>query len=202
MNGAPGKAQVAAIWTRDLFAGCQTGEFIEPPPPRERWRERLRFLPWVPLLAVGAFAWHHWLKVEPAAIADLMKTDRIAGLHRNAEFFTWCFGSLALVAAGASIWIMVAALRVLRAGRWPLPGARVQRRTPVIAGWCLWPRCAIPLLLIPVITVVIARSSTQLIAWAWNTYADARAGITVPAAHAGTQSMRHAAEQPNDHSNG
>lgn len=170
-----------AFWQRDLIASCKTGEFIEPSPKSDQWRERWRVLRWIPLAGVVLIVLKFWLKSERASIDVLMHADRVAGLHRTAQFFSWCFGGLAIASVFGCAWLVLLALRALRGGRWPPANARVQRSTPVIAGWCLWLSCGIPLLLAPVLVFVVSNSAVQLIAMAWNTYADAHAGVVAPA---------------------
>ncbi|HEY6940447.1 hypothetical protein [Dokdonella sp.] len=177
-----------SIWTRDLAPSCSRLGYVEPIHAAERRRRLLRLAPWLALSLLLLWGWDAWLRSERAAIDALAQTDHAEALRRAAVLIGVGVGSAVAFAAATCIGAMLVALRALRAGRWPPADARVWRRTRVIGGACLRVRFGLVLLLAPAAAAFLVHTGAQLVGWAWNTYADARAdAASDPRAPATTQ---------------
>ena len=175
----------ASIWTRELTPSCRSHGDIEPIDASERRRRLVRLLPWLVAALLVLWGWGAWLRSERAAIDALAHTDHLEAVYRGAMLISVGAGTAVLFAVATCVWAMLVALRALRAGRWPPADARVWQRTRVIGGWCLRLRFGLVLLLAPASALFLVHTGARLVGWAWNTYADARAGdaygLAVPA---------------------
>lgn len=169
-------------WYRiDVFRGCKTGEVIEAEP--RTLAEKLReAAPWI-ALGMLAFAATHWFfKVWTpryhAELDELAKVDPVASARKLAEFNLLLLFAPMLFAIVGGIFVTIRAIRLVRAGRRPLPSDRVRVRTEVVAGW--W--CArLPAILwgTSALACVFAAwwNYVRLVAMFWNGYLDRLAGV-------------------------
>lgn len=122
----------------DLFRSCKTGEVIEATP--RTLSEKLRIAAAGLLLGapvVLAMQWFSrtWIPHYIAETNALAKVDPVEGARRLAEFVSTLFLVPVLAGIIGAIALTIQASRIVRAGRRPLPGATVRRRTEVVAGW-------------------------------------------------------------------
>jgi hypothetical protein len=97
-------------------------------PADRRLRLVLSVVVVVAMLAAAAFYWQFSRELQ-----DLARTDVQAAIARVAQVRWLTLGSV-VVAVLASISLAVSAVRAVRADRFPPPGARVLRDTPVLHG--------------------------------------------------------------------
>lgn len=94
-------------------------------------------------------------------IQKLVKTDPEEARHRLGKILIWTFGFIWLNFAGFCAYCVFLGRRMLKAGRWPLPGARVIRDTRVERGRKLRIRAsliiALPLLVLLPLTYSVLR---------------------------------------------
>lgn len=170
-------------WYRiDVFRGCKTGEVIEATP--RALAEKLRIVALGVLLGVPAIIASQWFfKVWTpryyAGLDVLAKTDPVASAHQRAEFASLLLLVPVLFGIAAGIVVTIQAMRLVRAGRRPLPGAKVYRRTEVVAGW--W--CVrVPAILwgVSVLACVFAMWSSYvwLVVFFWNGYLDKQVSLS------------------------
>ncbi|HZP67929.1 MAG TPA: hypothetical protein VFB32_16620 [Rudaea sp.] len=179
---------MTSIFTRDIFAGCRTGEVIEPTPRSPGARLRTVGIGIAAVALLAAFKtslWEPWLAERSAALHRLMATDPVLGSARWADHASVALLVPVLFGLGAAAWITLVSWRVLRAGRWPLPGARARVRTHVIGGWCVYLRFGGVAVLGPVLACVIWYQYVQLVSFFWNRHFDTVAAAAV-AAHSHT----------------
>jgi hypothetical protein len=122
----------------DLPRACKTGEVIEATPLRLATKLKIIGLG----VAVGApmFLAEHWFFKDWVpryykTLDVLAKTDPVASALKVTEFVSLLLLAPVLTGLISAMWVLVRCYRVFRAGRWPLPGAKVRRRTEVVAGW-------------------------------------------------------------------
>lgn len=152
-------------WRRDLLAVCRSGEHVEATPWREWLGHELRQFPWLwAMLAIGGGVFAlAWLRAKGHEITALQTLDPAAAAIEARVLLRAVAGAgmlLALTAAGftcAQVW------KILRAGRWPLPQARVLRRTPILRGRCLHLRFGLPCLLMVLAAAVAIASGLRLL---------------------------------------
>ncbi len=134
-----GKSSKQSIWTRDIdpFPKWRSGEFVEPEPGS---RKRYLLTVGMPCLiaAVAAICAEPfvagWLRSYILFLSELAKTDPDLAAEKGAELLRWLGWSLSLIGSAASICLFANSVRLLRAGRNPLPGKRVLRRTEIVRG--------------------------------------------------------------------
>jgi len=162
----------------DLLRSCKTGEIIEATP--RTLGEKLRIaaaglLVGVPVVLAAQWFFKTWIPHYIAETNALAKVDPVEGVHRLAEFVSALFLLPMLACVVGAIVVTIQASRIVRAGRRPLPGVMVRRRTEVVAGW--W--CVrIPALIwgaaILACTVFAWVAYIQVDAMFWNGYLDRR----------------------------
>jgi hypothetical protein len=175
--GAP-RAIVTTPWHRsDLLRGCKTGDVVEPLPSARRWRSLLLgVVLGVPAILAAHWVFTAWVPRRYAALAELATIDPVEGARQLAAFSSWLLFVPVLAATVAGIAGVVIAVRVLRAGRWPLPGATVRRRTEVVAGWCARLPAALLAAVLLACLCVVCSSYVRLVAMFWDGYLDRLAG--------------------------
>lgn len=163
-------------WYRiDVFRRCKTGEVIEATP----WAlaGKLRFvavgiLIGVPAVYAKLWFFNTWIPRYYAELDALAKIDPVASARKLAEFTSMLLLAPVLTAIVVVIPVVVIAYRVVRVGRWPMPGAKVRRRTEVIAGWC----ARLPALLLGLLLLAcmlgVWWSYVRVVAMFWNGYLD------------------------------
>jgi hypothetical protein len=165
-------------WYRRRFdpeRSCKTGEVVEP--ALKTWVQKLRFIVVGGVMGGLVFTGQKlffvpWLHARTDAIAMLGRHDPVATALQAAQLNTWLLLGPVATGAGAVTWVVPLVLRALRSGRWPLPGAKVARRTEVVSGWCLYLRCALILVLMLPCMLVSWMSYVELNKMFWNGYLD------------------------------
>ncbi|MDR2012520.1 MAG: hypothetical protein LBQ20_05665 [Rhodanobacter sp.] len=162
----------------DLLRGCKTGEVIEPTPlslTRKIIYVTLALAATVIIFPTNEWFKEVWLPHFLAEVDALAKTDPALADLKGLEF-----GSLVMLVPMLTGIVMcmagvIGAFRVMRAGRWPLPGAKVQRRMEVVAGWwCVRLPASIFFCFFLAGTFFLGWSYTQVLDMAWNRYLDRR----------------------------
>ena len=77
-----------------------------------------------------------WVPRHLAELDALARIDPAAAARASVAFVSWVLLVPVVVCMVTGIAWFLVAIRVVRAGRWPLPDAKVRRRTDVIGGWC------------------------------------------------------------------
>lgn len=161
-------------WYRsDLFARCKTGEVIEP--VFRTLSQKLRSVAIGLAVALPfALAAHWFFKVwTPRYFAELdalAKVDPVESAHKLVWFVSLELLVPVVFGVCAGTWVIVVASRVIRAGRWPLPGAKVLKRTEVVGGWCARLPAVLLATMVLVCLVIAWNSYVQLAAMFWNRY--------------------------------
>ena len=170
-------------WYRiDVLRRCKTGEVIEAT-PRMRAEKlgvvALGVLLGVPAIVASQWFFKVWTPRYYAGLDVLAKTDPVASAHQRAEFASLLLLVPVLFGIAAGIVVTIQAMRLVRAGRRPLPGAKVYRRTEVVAGWlCV----RVPAILwgVSVLACVFAMWSSYvwLVVFFWNGYLDKQVSLS------------------------
>ncbi|GAA0717027.1 hypothetical protein [Dokdonella soli] len=181
----------------DLLRSCKTGEVIEATPQPLSHRLRIAaagVLIGVPVVLASQWFFKTWVPRYYAELDALSKTDPVFAARKLAEFISLLLLAPVLTCIVAAIAMTVQASRIVRAGRRPLPGAKVRGRTEVVAGW--W--CVrLPTLLWGSLLLACALwawwSYVQLASMFWNGYLDKRTEVlSKTSPRAAAQSMHDA----------
>jgi hypothetical protein len=86
------------------------------------------------LIVVGLMASSPYLNSRLAEWREAAADQPEAALSRFSSLFQWLLGLTALLVSAASVYLIVIAVRVLKADRYPPPGLRVIRDTPLRTG--------------------------------------------------------------------
>jgi hypothetical protein len=171
-----------AFFSRDLTRSCKTGEVVEPIGMRQKIRTLIVGLALGGIVVVAMeLEFSPWLRRYTDAQQLLASKDAVAGALHAAEFGSLMLLIPVLLGVGVATWTLLLSVRVLRAGRWPLPGAKVARKTEVIAGWCLYLRFGLLVLLWPGFIVMIWYNYVQLTTVFWNGYFEKQAATMLHA---------------------
>jgi hypothetical protein len=150
---------------------CRTGEVIcaEPVSLRKKIIVAMAALPF----GLGAiFIGKPWMLEYLHTINEVGKTNPARASLAYAHFFAYAFLPeivfVAYMIAGEIYRCTIA----IRAGRWPIAGAKVRRKTAVIKGWCLYLRCLILPLLLCATLVASWIALIHMISFFANNYLD------------------------------
>lgn len=171
---------VGAAPTRGVVeSDCYSGDVIYP--IRRRWREHLRahwpLLAGAALLYVGGRAeisWSH-ARVDAAVALGGMEGDRQALVQITLQLLI-----AFVVGVGGGLAVLLSSLRILGAGRWPLPNAVVGRPTRVLIGRCLTLRFGGLAVVAAALTLFVGLSGIRSIEFLWNTHLERRAAVAAP----------------------
>ena len=169
-----------AAWRRrDLFRSCKTGEVIEAQPLADRLRSfGVAVLVAVPLVPASNWFFRTWIPRHYAELDLLAKTDLVSSARKLAEFTSLLLLAPVLTCAIAVMGAMVQVSRVLRAGRWPLRGAKTMRRTEVVGGLCARILAVLVGLLLLACLLVSWSAYVALETMFWNGYFDKRIEVS------------------------
>lgn len=170
-----GAAPRTPWYRRDLFRSCKTGEVIEAQPLAYRLRVvGLAVVLAAPLLAASNWLFKTWMPRHYAEIDVLAKTDPVASARQLAESTSLILLAPVLVCVVMALLAVVWTVRILRAGRRPLPGAKMFRRTEVVAGWCARVPAALHGLLLLACLFLVWSSYVGMVVLFWDGYLDKR----------------------------
>lgn len=190
-------------WQYDPLAKWRSGEFVEPEPgARKRYLLRTVLpLSVLALIVVYLKSWLNgwmsaWADANSASLDHLAKTDPLAAAEKAAASLKWMGWSLSAVLAILAVWIILFGIRERRAGRSPLPGTKVIRRTEIIHGPLLKLRTGFILLMGAIALSIAMYCGTSLHLIANENLAESieylnkkKTGKT-PAGHSAGQSVR------------
>jgi len=88
-----------------------------------------------PIVVLSEWFFKSWIPRYYAQLYALEKTDPVLSAQKLAEFTSVLLLLPVLSGVAVATCATILGYRVLRAGRWPLLGAKVRRRTEVVAGW-------------------------------------------------------------------
>lgn len=132
------EGRLAAWYLRDVLRSCKTGEVVEATPQPLAWKVRVAaagLLLGVPAALGMQWFFKTWVPRYYAELDVLAKVDPVASAREFAEFTPLLLLAPVLACIVVVIAATVQGARIVRAGRRPLPGAKVRRRTEVVAGW-------------------------------------------------------------------
>jgi len=160
-------------YRRDVFRACKTGEVIEAQP----FAYRLRVAGFViavaaPLLVASNWFFKTWIPHYHAELDQLAKIDPVLSVRKFAEFASLLLLAPVLVCVIVVLVATVRISRVLRAGRWPLPNAKVMRRTEVVAGRCARVPAALAGIWLLACMFAAWSSYVRLVAMFWDGWLD------------------------------
>ncbi len=152
-------------WRRDLLAACRSGEYVEATPWREWLAHELRRFPWLwATLAIGGGVFAlAWVRAKGHEITALQTLDPAEAAVQARVLLRAVAAGGALLALTATGFTCAQVWKILRAGRWPLPQARVRRRTPILRGRCLQLRFGLPCLFMVLVAAVAVASALRLL---------------------------------------
>ncbi len=177
VSASPARAPRQPWYRVDLSRGCKTGEVVEPVFQTKAQKLRAVALPLLlgaPVVFASQWFFKTWVPQYCAGLEALAKTDPVESSRNWAEFVSLLLLVPVLTCIGAAIGFAVMASRIVRAGRRPLPGAKVFRRTEVIVGWCARLPALLSGLLLLACMLVVWCSYVRLVAMFWNGYLDKR----------------------------
>lgn len=157
---------------------CKTGELIEP--TTQSLAQKLRQVAWAVALGIPAILISHWFLKSwtPRYYADLdalSQVDPVLAARKMAEFVTLLLSVPVLISVVVTAGALIYCSRVLVAGRWPLPGARVRKRTEVIAGWmCVRIPASLLSAALVAMLLLVWTSYIQMGSLFWNKHLDQR----------------------------
>ena len=157
------EGRLAPWYLRDVLRSCKTGEVVEATPQALAWRVAAAgLLLGVPAALGMQWFFKSWVPRYYAALDVLAKVDPVASARELAEFTSLLLLAPVLACIVVAIAATVQGARIVRAGRRPLPGAKMRKRTEVVAGW----RCVrLPALLGCSLLLGCAL-------WAWSSYVE------------------------------
>ena len=158
-------------FTTDLFAGCKTGEVMEPASNSLRRKARTIFLGLaigLPVIALHKFYLLPWVSHNMEDLAKLRDHNPVVGTRAIAQFVQALLLPYVLFGIALAMGAVIISLRALRTRRWPLPEAKVERRTEVISGWCLYLRFGLLGLLASTMMLVVWISYLKTIEFFWD----------------------------------
>ncbi len=167
------EARRAPWYRRDLFRSCKTGEVIEAQPFAYRLRAVVvAVVLAAPLLAASNWLFKTWMPRHYAELDALAKTDPVASARQLAESTSLILLLPVLACVVMALLALVRVVRILRAGRRPLPGAKMFRRTEVVAGWCARVPAALVGLLLLACLFLTWSSYVGVVVFFWDGYLD------------------------------
>lgn len=148
MSDASNKPSKPSFWKRDIdpFPTWRSGEFIEPEPDARKKYLLRTVIPCLLLAAALVCAEPFiaiWLRDFGSSLTELAKTNPALAAEKGATMLRWLSSGMSLVGCITAVYLLISAAREWRAGRSPLPGAVVLRRTEIIRGKLLKLRVAV-----------------------------------------------------------
>lgn len=172
-----GKSTPWYLYRVDLLRSCKTGDIVEatPRPLSQRLRiVAVGMLTGTPVILGAQWFFRTWVPGYYAELDALAKIDVSESARKLAEFTSLLLLAPVLICLVAVIAAVVYNSRVLRAGRWPLPGVPVRRRTEVVTGWCVRLSAIVLSMVLLACALTAWWSYVQLTSRFWNNYLDKR----------------------------
>ena len=101
--------------------------------PADPWLRRVALVAWIAIGVVGALG--VWYVTSVIERAEALATHDARGAFLEVQRVTIpMMIGFALAGVGVGVYLLLTAVRVVRSGRFPPPGARVLRPTPIRSG--------------------------------------------------------------------